>query len=49
LTYNNDIRAFAPLPTGALPTESELRRIVTRSRRHQVDTVLQSLLRAFKP
>lgn len=48
MTYNNDIRAFAPLPTGALPTGSELRRIVTRSRRQQVDTVLQSLRRVFK-
>lgn len=48
MTYNHDIHAQAPLPSGALPTDAEVRRLVTRSRRQQVNTVLNSLRRVFK-
>lgn len=49
MTYNNDIRAYAPLPSGALPTDLELQHLVTRTRRNQINTVLNSLRRVFKP
>jgi hypothetical protein len=48
MTYNHDIHAQAPLPSGALPTEAEVRRMVTRSRQQQVNTMLNSLRRVFK-
>ena len=49
MTYNNDIRAYAPLPSGALPKDLEPHNLVTRTRRNQVNTVLNSLRRVFKP
>lgn len=48
MAYNNDIHALAPLPSGALPTEAELRRIAARSRRRQVDAIWKSLRRVFR-
>lgn len=48
MTYNHDIHAQAPLPSGALPTDAEVRHLVTRSRRRQVHTMLNSLRRVFK-
>ncbi len=49
MTYNDEIHAFAPLPTGALPTEAELRRLAARSRRKQMDHLMRSFRRVFKP
>lgn len=48
MTYNSEIHSFAPLPSGALPTEAELRRLAARSRRQQMDFLLKSLRRVFK-
>ena len=48
MAYNHDINAIAPLPSGALPTDSEVRRMVHRSRRQQVDTVLNSFRSVFR-
>ena len=43
MAYNHDINAIAPLPSGALPTDSEVRRMVHRSLRQQVDTCAELL------
>ena len=48
MTYNTEIHAFAPLPSGALPTHAELRRIAAASRRAQMGKVLNSVRRVFK-
>lgn len=48
MTYNNEIHAFAPFPSGALPTQAELRRIAAESRRAQMGKVLKSVRRVFK-
>ena len=49
MIYNSEIRAPAPLPSGALPTDTELRRLVARGRRLQAVSVLNSLRRIFRP
>ena len=48
MAYNHDINAIAPLPSGALPTAPEVRRMVYRSRWQQVYTVLNSFRRVFR-
>ena len=48
MAYNNDIHAIAPFPSGALPTDREILRMVRRSRKQQVDSVVNSLRRVFK-
>lgn len=47
MAYNSDIQAPAHLPSGALPTDAEVRRLVRRSRRQQIDTVVNSVRRVF--
>ena len=48
MTYNNDTQAFAPLPSGALPTDEELRRLAGHSRKMQSEYLMKSLRRVFK-
>jgi hypothetical protein len=48
MTYNDQIHAFAPLPSGALPTEAELRRVAAQSRKRQMNLLLKSVRRVFK-
>ena len=48
MAFNHDINEDVPLPSGALPTDSEVRRMVHRSRRQQVDTVLNSFRCVFR-
>lgn len=49
MTYYDDIRAYAPLPSGALPTDVELQHLVARTHRNQVNTMPSSPRRVFKP
>lgn len=49
MAYNTEIRSFAPLPSGPLPTEEELRRLAMRKRREHMATLMNSLRRVFKP
>ena len=48
MPYNNDIHALAPFPSGALPTEAELRRLAAEYRNQRIRVFLGSLRRAFK-
>ncbi len=48
MAYNNDIHSFAPMPSGPLPTEAELRRIAARNRRRHIAQLVTSLRRVFK-
>ena len=48
MTYNTDIHAFAPIPSGALPTEQELSQLVARGRKRQIDFLMKSMRRVFK-
>ena len=49
MTYNSDSRAYAPLPSSALPADLELHNLVARARRNQVNMVLNSLCQVIKP
>lgn len=48
MTYNRDIRSFAPLPSGALPTRREIDDMVRKSRHHPVQYVLDGIRKVFE-
>ncbi len=45
MTFNRDIQALAPLPSGPLPTERELGDVVRKQRQRQMQTVFDWLQR----
>ena len=47
LPFNRDIQAIAPLPTGALPTDEEIQRMVARARRDRAELFGRSFKRLF--
>jgi hypothetical protein len=48
MPYNRDIHSAAPLPNGGLPTDDELRRMVSRARRDQSEFIGRSFRRLFR-
>ena len=47
MAYNREIRQFAPLPTGALPTQEEIDRLVQEARQRQSAGLFSSLRKTF--
>ena len=47
LPFNRDIQSLAPLPSGALPTDEEVQRMVARARRDRAEFISRSFRRLF--
>ena len=48
MAYNRDIRSFAPLPSGALPTAEEIDSLTRRARRAQSEGFISGLRKVFQ-
>jgi hypothetical protein len=48
MTYNQDIKAVAPLPTGALPTDDEIMALIRRSRQKRLEEFVKLVRNVFK-
>ena len=48
MTYNQDIKTVAPLPTGALPTDDEIMALIRRGRQKQSAAVVELLRKVFR-
>lgn len=48
MQYNRDINQLAPFPSGPLPTEKELQRLIKRSRHRQAMALNSILKRVFR-
>ena len=49
MPYNRDIKARAPLPIGALPTDEELDQIINQANKERAYAVARGILRLFGP
>lgn len=48
MAYNRDIRSFAPLPSGPLPTAAEIDALARRARRTQSQSFISGLRKVFQ-
>ena len=48
MTYNQNIKAFAPLPTGALPTDDEIMALIHRGHQKQSEAIVKLVRHVFK-
>lgn len=48
MTYNREIQGFAPLPTGALPTQQEIDDLVRNARQKQTRNVFDNIRKALR-
>jgi hypothetical protein len=48
MPYNREISHYAPLPTGALPTQEELGALVRRANEERARAVVRTIGRLFR-
>ncbi len=48
MTYNQDIKAVAPLPTGALPTDDEIMAMIGRAHQMRSEAFAKLVRNIFK-
>ncbi|MDP6389870.1 MAG: hypothetical protein QF654_08265 [Alphaproteobacteria bacterium] len=48
MTYNQDIKALAPLPSGALPTDDEIRALIHRAHQKRSEAFVKLVRNVFK-
>ena len=48
MTYNQDIKAFAPLPSGALPTDDEIVALIHRAQQKRSEAFAKLVRNVFK-
>jgi hypothetical protein len=48
MAYNREIRNFAPLPSGPLPTQQEIDTIARSARRGGTQNVFESIRKVFQ-
>ncbi len=48
MTYNHDIKAVAPLPSGALPTDDEIMALIRRAHQKRSEAFANLVRNIFK-
>ena len=48
MAYNREIRNFAPLPSGPLPTQQEIDNVARNARRGGTQNVFESIRKVFR-
>ena len=48
MTYNQDIKAFAPIPSGALPTDDEIAAMIGRAHQKRSEAFAKLVRNVFK-
>lgn len=48
MAYNREIRNFAPLPSGPLPTQQEINNIARNARRDGTQNVFENIRKVFQ-